>query len=105
MRGLELLDPLDHMGPVVLVGPAVVGPALKPRESSSAAARPVDDDDATQSAKAPESEGNLLVVATTVDAVFDNFKPNSQTLFFFLLIYIARNRKEGENCGLGTQSM
>jgi hypothetical protein len=49
--------------------PAAAGPALKPRESSSGAARPAAEEDvATQSAKAPESEGNLLVVATT-DAV------------------------------------
>lgn len=68
-----MLEPEDHMGPVVLEGPGAVGPALKPRESSSGAAARDDDDEATQSAKAPESEGNLLVVATTVDAVVTKF--------------------------------
>jgi hypothetical protein len=54
--------------------PAAAGPALKPRESSSGAARPAAEEDvATQSAKAPESEGNLLVVATT-DAVVKNIQ-------------------------------
>lgn len=43
---------------------AAAGPALKPRErSSEGAARAAEE--AAQSAKAPESEGNLLVVATT----------------------------------------
>lgn len=53
------------------VGPAVVGPvALKPRERSlllliMAAAAAADVLSDTQSANAPESEANLLVVATT----------------------------------------
>ena len=38
---------------------------MKPRERSSGGARPAEEDGAAQSAKAPESEGNLLVVATT----------------------------------------
>lgn len=68
MTGLEgVADHIPEVGPVLV--PAAEGPALKPRESSSGAARPAPEDDvATQSAKAPESEGNLLVVATT-DAV------------------------------------
>lgn len=37
------------------------GPALKPRQRSLAA----DEEPPTQSAKAPESEGSLLVVART----------------------------------------
>ena len=41
-----------------------VGPALKPRERSSGAERAAEEEEAAQSAKAPESEGNLLVVAT-----------------------------------------
>lgn len=45
---------------------AAAGPALKPRERSSA--RPEEEAVAAQSAKAPESEGNLLVVATTESA-------------------------------------
>lgn len=49
------------------------GPALKPRErSSTGTARPAaaaaEEAVAAQSAKAPESEGNLLVVATTESA-------------------------------------
>lgn len=46
---------------------AAAGPALKPRESSSGTVLglPAVEDEATQSAKAPESEGSLLVVATT----------------------------------------
>ncbi|KAI5335143.1 hypothetical protein L3X38_025276 [Prunus dulcis] len=57
-------------------GPAGAGPALKPRERTSrsgwwwwegrpVAAELVEEDEPTQSAKAPESEGSLLVVATT----------------------------------------
>lgn len=55
---------MDAEGPE---GGGAVGPALKPRERSSGAARvaAADEDGAAQSAKAPESEGNLLVVATT----------------------------------------
>lgn len=50
---------------------AAAGPALKPRERSSGTvlgrppAAAAVEDEATQSAKAPESDGNLLVVATT----------------------------------------
>lgn len=39
------------------------GPALKPRERSPAEA----EDEATQSAKAPESDGSRRAVATTAD--------------------------------------
>ncbi|TQE01895.1 hypothetical protein C1H46_012519 [Malus baccata] len=58
-------------------GPAGAGPALKPRERTSMSGwwvvdRPVaaallEEDEPTQSAKAPESEGSLLVVATTTE--------------------------------------
>lgn len=68
--GLEgAADHIPEEGPVL--APAAEGPALKPSESSSGAARPAAEEDvAAQSAKAPESEGNLLVVATT-DALVD----------------------------------
>lgn len=48
-----------------------VGPALKPKERSSVARPPAaaeDEEDATQSAKAPVSEGSLLLVATTANS-------------------------------------
>lgn len=48
-----------------------VGPALKPRERSSGAARIAEADDVAQSAKAPESDAScLLVVATTEICIF-----------------------------------
>lgn len=61
------MDHIPAVGPVA----AAAGPALKPRErSSTGTARPPpppapEEAVAAQSAKAPESEGNLLVVATT----------------------------------------
>lgn len=62
----ELYNPV--VGPVEAPAFPAVGPALKPSERSSGAAarRVVDELVAAQSAKAPESEGNLLVVATTI---------------------------------------
>lgn len=45
-----------------------VGPALKPKERSSVARPPAAAEDATQSAKAPVSEGSLLLVATTANS-------------------------------------
>lgn len=44
---------------------ALAGPALKPRDRSPGAG---EEEEATQSAKAPESEGNLRPVATTADS-------------------------------------
>lgn len=63
----ELYNPV--VGPVEAPAFPAVGAALKPRERSSGAAaarRAVDELVGAQSAKAPESEGNLLVVATTI---------------------------------------
>lgn len=60
--GLDGPDDDDHMAEEEEEGPAV-GPALKPRERSLAEDEA--DEPPTQSAKAPESEGSLLVVATT----------------------------------------
>ena len=83
MRDLAAAAADGHIpaaGPVE--GAAAEGPALKPRERSStgAATRPAaaEEEVAAQSAKAPESDINLLVVATT-EAIFDiSQKPQYQ---------------------------
>lgn len=54
--------------------------ALNPRDRSSAAG--AEEEEATQSAKAPESEGSLLVVATT--AADGLIIQKIQLLFLFL---------------------
>lgn len=87
MMGLELGPPPGHRGEEV---GAAEGPALKPRQRSSGTlrGRAAEADEATQSAKAPESDGNLLVVATTTDPdifLFNNSTAESNTLLLLLL--------------------
>lgn len=63
---LEGQDP-GAVGAVAAPGTGTAGPALKPRERSSGAARIVEEEEEAQSAKAPESEGNCLRVVATTD--------------------------------------
>lgn len=67
---------------------AVVGPALKPRERSSARPTAAAEEEvvAAQSAKAPESEGNLLVVATTGE--YDNMNVNVKIVAFLCYVTV-----------------
>lgn len=61
----------DHEAGPGVEGAGAAGPALKPRERSSGAARIAEEEVVAQSAKAPESEGNCRLVVATTDC-FDS---------------------------------